>query len=503
MNRHIDEIIGKKILEELDKEIESLLINYLDESRKERNGFLLNEYENLRKEKGIIKLALAYKISSFLKSNDAYYEVLGPLTSSCLAYELGIHPIDTLKYGIDERMANEVDYSIDLVIPSIMKGKTKDYVLDSLLDIKPFCVYKSVEDKEHIIDGCFVYPLEEDTLKEASSIADESDMEIKKCFLDTYVRSHKEKFIRINLFQREVVDLIDKARNEFEDREYACFEVTSLNQLIEKGCKSILFDSDLDRPFDSFCDLCDYLSTKKGNFVDGRKAKSILTKDDLFAYLKKQYNDEEALDLALSTAYRFNAKKEDELSNVIFLWRRSEIIELASKLCLVARLAMNDLEKTYEMMLSDKANKKGIIEIDSSSDLDAYSKSRAALFSNLLDEYQLNVASRKVGPFFDIDGMIIAHCDDMVDDEDLDFINSSMGHFDFFNMFKKPLMKKEYSMYPRGRVLYDKKKKMFIVYGDKSILKNKEHLEEIRRFYKLPKYNVIFKKDEHYQVLDY
>ena len=61
----------------------------------------------------------------------------------------------------------------------------------------------------------------------------------------------------------------------------------------------------------------------------------------------------------------------------------------------------------------------------------------------------------------------------------------------------------EYSMFPRGRILYNVKDNVFYVYADRNVLKDKDKIAQLIKEFNLPKYNVAFKRDEHYKTLDY
>ncbi len=122
----------------------------------------------------------------------------------------------------------------------------------------------------------------------------------------------------------------------------------------------------------------------------------------------------------------------------------------------------------------------------------------------VLYEYLMNLTERKVGPFFSIDGHLVSYMEKITQyPSEKYFIDSSKSHFDFFNEIKTFEMREEYSMYPRGRVLYDVQRMLFKVYMDKSLYRSKRFRNAIRKDFHLPVLNVIFDTDEHYQVLNY
>ena len=100
-----------------------------------------------------------------------------------------------------------------------------------------------------------------------------------------------------------------------------------------------------------------------------------------------------------------------------------------------------------------------------------------------------------VGPFFYIDNKIIGHTKMMKDYDNKErFYNDPISHFDFFSSLG---IDGDYGNYPRGRVIYDSGLKKFIVYMDKSLMK-----EDIKNLvivaFLLVNESVIFKKDSHY-----
>lgn len=111
-------------------------------------------------------------------------------------------------------------------------------------------------------------------------------------------------------------------------------------------------------------------------------------------------------------------------------------------------------------------------------------------------EYHRYFYHQYVGPFFYIDGKIKGLRIDITDANINDhFINSPVSHFDYFNFLG---IDDDYGHYPRGRVIYDNSSNEFIVYIDKSLIKNKEVIDMVMARYNLCSYNTVIKTDEHY-----
>lgn len=81
-----------------------------------------------------------------------------------------------------------------------------------------------------------------------------------------------------------------------------------------------------------------------------------------------------------------------------------------------------------------------------------------------------------VGPFFYIDNHIVFLKITVSDGEvSGDFINHPTSHYQFSLM----LGLDDYGHYPRGRVIYNKKRKIYYIYINKSLVNNVEEIKEI------------------------
>jgi len=83
--------------------------------------------------------------------------------------------------------------------------------------------------------------------------------------------------------------------------------------------------------------------------------------------------------------------------------------------------------------------------------------------------------------------------------EDLigDWLNHS-GHYPFWEKYSaKHGIKHEYIYYPRGRVVYNKKNKIFKVMSSKKVIKNTKLVKKIAKAFKISKYKL--SADHHYE----
>jgi hypothetical protein len=88
-----------------------------------------------------------------------------------------------------------------------------------------------------------------------------------------------------------------------------------------------------------------------------------------------------------------------------------------------------------------------------------------------------------------------------------DFLNHPTGHSQYWDMIVKLLVRHrgllelkdfEYDYYPRGRVIYDKKKEEFIIYLDKTLIDKDNLVSEIKEELNLTGQKARLATDSHY-----
>jgi hypothetical protein len=85
-----------------------------------------------------------------------------------------------------------------------------------------------------------------------------------------------------------------------------------------------------------------------------------------------------------------------------------------------------------------------------------------------------------------------------------DTVQPSVDHFTYWERFisRYPQLKIfEYDEVPRGRVIYDKKNKVFVILSSKRVLNNKDLVRDVCLFYEIDG-NVELRWDEHYEIKD-
>ena len=101
-----------------------------------------------------------------------------------------------------------------------------------------------------------------------------------------------------------------------------------------------------------------------------------------------------------------------------------------------------------------------------------------------------------VGPFFYIDGKVIAHHTFLEKfHKNLWFFDDEMSHLDYFESLQ---LDGDYGNYPRGRVIFDNFQKRFVVYLDKDLIKE-DIKSSILKEYCLDIRKTTFKTDGHYR----
>lgn len=110
------------------------------------------------------------------------------------------------------------------------------------------------------------------------------------------------------------------------------------------------------------------------------------------------------------------------------------------------------------------------------------------------------LAESSVGAFYMIGNNIIANATNVARGESYgDFVNYS-NHWDLWKVVCRayPLFRRfEYDDFPRGRVVFNKKDRQFIIYLDKK-LNNKTHIDKICKEFGLGTNYVVNDTDEHY-----
>jgi hypothetical protein len=134
----------------------------------------------------------------------------------------------------------------------------------------------------------------------------------------------------------------------------------------------------------------------------------------------------------------------------------------------------------------------------------------AALLPNRLNEDESPTALEpRVGIFFVIDGVLIVESRTVSEGEDDgDFVNHSRSHYECWNRAVKRMRTttaggisgRSYDYYPRGRCLYSKKSKKFLLYLDPCIVRFPPKMQELLYKFQIPiEETDVVSDDPHYR----
>jgi len=111
----------------------------------------------------------------------------------------------------------------------------------------------------------------------------------------------------------------------------------------------------------------------------------------------------------------------------------------------------------------------------------------------------------KIGLFWIYDNQIFPVFQDLNDITEIDgFKDSDLSHYQIWDFIKtqhKKFYLYEYENIPRGRVVYDIKNDIFIIYCNMTILQDDNSKELIISAFILSNKKYIFKEDEHYKIV--
>ncbi|MEO2069603.1 MAG: hypothetical protein ABGX27_08880 [Desulfurobacteriaceae bacterium] len=108
-----------------------------------------------------------------------------------------------------------------------------------------------------------------------------------------------------------------------------------------------------------------------------------------------------------------------------------------------------------------------------------------------------------IGVFWIVNNKVDGFKEPVENGEDYgDTVQPSCDHFTYWDEFilRYPQLRLlEYDEIPRGRVVYNKRKKRFVILSSKKVLNNKNLIESVCQFYNL-KEDVELRWDEHYEI---
>jgi len=458
------------------KELRRLLSPVLNDEKvePERIRLLKEELDGICEKGDPERMLMASIIARTFRVTKNYYEARGNITSSLVAYHLRIHNVACFKHKIDYRLCHGDDFkkAYSLVF-RVSQDKQPDLykMVESILkDNDNFCFGKICSEpnksgNQFIFSYKMFISKTKNILNKCRVLTDHNETQYQ-CI----TKSEADKFG------------LDQIQIRIEGRWTASF-LKTMNELHPFG----LLQSELENT--------NYLNKLLKN-----NAKTPFNAYH-YDYLKNKFNEKGSLsfdDFVECISYHIDCIEDSGADYVYSKMHKGEIISICYnllKICYYLVEHTDESAKAYAMtkFISSEI-KNNVITNKAKHELDEH-----ALF---LNEYHSKFQKRFIGIFFFIDGKLRVYKEELSIDEDKEFIDVEMGHYELFNSFNMPV-ECEYSMYPRGRVLYNVKDHMFYLYADKTILKSKTKIDLIKKEFLFPLYNVLLKSDEHYKTLKY
>lgn len=439
-----------------------------------RRQLLKEELDGMCEKGDPERMHLAYIIARTFRVTKNYYEARGNITSSLVAYYLGIHNIDCFKYKLDYHMCHGKNFKNPYSLV-FRVSQDKQTELKRMIEEK-------LKDNENLVFG-------------------------KVC---SEVNKSGNQFVLSNrMFVSKTKEILNKCKL-FTDRNNTCYKCITKSDADKFGLDQIqiriegrwfitfLKNMNALHPFKEKC--INLENTQYLNYLLKSNAKTPLFLYH-YDYLKSKFDTKENLsfnEFVECISYHFDSIEDSGPDYVFSKVYRGDVISTCYnllKICYYLANFTDEAVREYsETYFVNSKIRNNIITNASTNESNN--------FSIFLKEYHSKFQKRFIGIFFIIDGKLKVYKEELNIAESNDFMDVNMGHFELFNSYNLP-KEFEYSMYPRGRVLYNVRNRLFYVYADKIILKDKEKLELIKKEFALPKYNVVYKSDEHYKTLKY
>ena len=398
--------------------------------------------------------------------------------TSAVAYLLGIHKINPVKYGLSNRFFFEYPYKdiengprFDISIP---KSKMEEAVrvLNRISRINFL--------KSH---GAFYRFGENDKYRIGLYSSDYLDRLVNAIRImtnDNLSQWCSQELDHIQDVDDNYDDVIEYMLSD--DKKGFCLPAlngcvlgipSELYELIEAGKPKDLYDLAKINclMYGSFKNKKKLLKSLKENGIDG----TIYSREQLFDLLVKQYEIEE------SDAFQIieDITKRKELTEWEELTLKSH--EVPDSIL----TQLGDIRFLYHMSAS-------LQEIQVAYYLAEIKMWFPDKFEKLLP---VPYKTSFVGPFFYINKKLYSFKDSMTNyGGNTRFFDASISHFEYFNMLG---IDGDYGNYPRGRVVFDNFHKKFIVYLDKDLMRE-DIKKEILFSYHLEEWQAVFKRDSHY-----
>ncbi len=451
---------------ELDKQWLKNQIHLIEKNpkiEKERKELIKKEGEDVCIHGLAEIIMLAKRISDLLKSSGYYYYNLSSMVASTLQYELGIHDVDCYKFNIDYHAFYGENFDEMYDLNFMVSHKHHRKILDLFekyffdYELLRLCIFKDNDETElSIYPNSYLIPIKN---YDKNAIIEMNDYQDGKCksIPYKYWEKNKNKFVKVSIYAAYNSDFF-AAMNKIDGlNNIDKYDIGDLNIALIKGIRQIFDGKYHELPISS----------------NGTN----LSYDEFLNWL---------IDILIKS----------EKANTV--QRKAIQIERLTQLIFKAHYFINFPEESYKFYFKDfyQAKIKDHLLVNINDDEDE--KNRMSID---IKNYHFDIVDRYIGIFFVIDGKLLTY-KEKLEYVDENFIDVKMSHYAFFNTLSVSF-DNEYSMFPRGRILYNNKEQCFYLYADKNILKNKGILKNIKKEFNLPNFNIKYKSDEHYKTLNY
>ena len=193
---------------------------------KERKEYLNNELNNVIAANRSNEIIAIYMIINYLKEHNDFYYLAGNITSSYLAYVLGIHSVDCFSYNINPLFCYGEDYKKELFINLRVNKYNKDRIINDL--------------KDNILKDYFFNVVDSDgeSFKEVFAVLFDEGMKDKKVrYMDMH--NYKEKALHVNIICHDEVTILDMMLNKTKNNDVNKLlnKIKTNKQIIDKLCK--------------------------------------------------------------------------------------------------------------------------------------------------------------------------------------------------------------------------------------------------------------------------
>jgi len=403
---------------------------------------------------------LMHTFTKLLKRNKINFYQRSLITSSLLGYVLGLHNVDCYKIGINYRSSYK-SLSSGVFMVSYKKQKAAIRLLEKEL-FKNEIVYKTyhiskINGKASVYPCIYLVPKKKIAKDRITLLQDYKD-DTFPCIAYSDYQEHQIDFIKIAVFASADVSYIEEMNQIESARNIDLTDVSNLNWAVTKDIKRVFDSADPD-------------------FV-------LTVKQEVNNYTYDEY---------LNWLTTFYTNKDNALSETAI---KALQVETLKKLIIKSYYFKKYPEESYRYYFKHFYNSNIRNHL-----LIPYNEITKEKIKEHLKNYHFDIVDRYIGIFFVINNKLVK-LKELLTYQDSDYIDIDAGHYAFFLTLPESL-DYEYSMFPRGRVLYNNIEQCFYVYADKAILKDKIMMECIKKEFNLPNINVKFKADEHYRTLDY